>query len=193
MTNPTVFQKSDGNWSMIYKAVSLGDMPFGGVVLHGLAEAAKPDGPYRRLPGLHPFRAQESQFAAEDPFAWWDHGSGLYRAIVKDMDGSLTGLGRSLAFYLSRDGREWVPAPLPSISGSDILWDDDTQEKFIRIERPQITFDASGKALALQLACLPEGPGSVSFSLSIPIPVGFFDPKSAPQASRCADDLNPLS
>ncbi len=175
VNNPSIFQKPDGRWSMIYKAVTKGPAPFGGDVLHGLAEAPKPDGPYLRVPGFHPFAAAGVKFPAEDPFAWWDQGSGIYRAIVKDMKGSLTGVGRALAFYTSVDGREWVKADCPPIFGSEIRWEDGVREKFSRIERPQVTFDGEGTPVALQLACLRDGPESVSFSLSVPIAPDFFD------------------
>ena len=175
VNNPSIFQKSDGRWAMIYKGVASGPPPFGGDVLHGLAEAPGPAGPYHRVSGVHPFAVPGIKFPAEDPFAWWDQASGIYRAIVKDMNGALTGLGRTLAFYQSVDGRDWVNAARPPISGSEIRWNDGVVEKFGRIERPQVTFDTEGRPVALQLACLRDEPGSVSFSLSVPIEPGFFD------------------
>lgn len=175
VSNPTIFRRPDGRWNMIYKAVTSGPQPFGGRVLHGIAEAADPQGPYERKEGVHPFAAANSPFPAEDPFAWYDKPANLYRAVVKDVDGSLTGQGRSLAFYQSEDGLHWEPSPLPPILGSKLLRGDGSLMACARVERPQITVDAEGRAVALHVACLPEPAGSVSFSLSVPIPPGFFE------------------
>lgn len=178
VTNPSIFRRADGRWIIIYKAVTDGPQPFGGRVLHGVAEAAHPQGPYERKDGVHPFAAETSPFPAEDPFAWYDKLANLCRAVVKDMDGSLTGRGRSLAFYQSEDGLHWEPSPLPPISGSNLLRGDGSLLACSRVERPQVTFDAEGRAVALHVACLPEPAGSVSFSLSVPIPPGFFEGKA---------------
>jgi len=175
VTNPTVFRRADGRWVMIYKAVSAGPQPFGGKVLHGVAEADDPQGPYVRQPGIHPFAAEASSFPAEDPCAWYDKPNGLYRAVVKDMDGALTGQGRSLAFYHSKDARQWELSPVPAVAGSKLLRPDGTFLPCARIERPQITVDAEGRAVALHVACLPEVADGISFSVSVPIPRGFFE------------------
>jgi hypothetical protein len=175
VNNPALFQIADGQWAMIYKGVATGPRPFGGAVLHGLAEGAHPGGPYSKVAGSHPFSDGRSPFPAEDPFAWYDSTAGVYRAIVKDMEGALAGVGRSLVFFESKDAREWNLSSLPAVPGSEIIWEDGKAEEFSRIERPQVTFDTEGRAVALQLACLPAGSGRVSFSLSIPLPPDFFE------------------
>jgi len=175
VNNPALFRSADGRWAMIYKGVAIGPPPFGGAVLHGLAEASDPCGPFRKVPGIHPFTAGKSLFPAEDPFAWYDPASRVYRAIVKDMDGSLVGQGRSLVFFESKDARDWQVSRIPAISASEIWWEDTGREDYARIERPQVTFDPEGRPVALQLACLPAAPDSVSFSLSVPLPPDFFE------------------
>jgi hypothetical protein len=174
VTNPTVFRRADGRWTMIYKGVADGPQPFGGKVLHGVAEAPDPQGPYVRQTGVHPFAAGASSFPAEDPYAWYDKTSGFYRAVVKDMNGELTGQGRSLAFYHSKDAFNWELSPIPPISGAKLLMPDGTLLPCARIERPQITVDAEGRPVALHVACLPEAADGISFSVSVPIPPGFF-------------------
>lgn len=174
VNNPTIFRRADGRWTMIYKAVSDGPQPFGGKVMHGVAESNDPQGPYVRQPGIHPFAAETSSFPAEDPYAWYDKPSGLYRAVVKDMNGALTGQGRSLAFYHSKDALQWELSAIPPVSGAKLMMPDGTLLPCARIERPQITVDADGRAVALHVACLPEGGDGVSFSVSVPIPPGFF-------------------
>jgi hypothetical protein len=175
VTNPTIFRRAEnGRWTMIYKAVSDGPQPFGGKVRHGVAESDDPQGPYVRQPGAHPFAAETSSFPAEDPYAWYDKPSGLYRAVVKDMNGDLTGQGRSLAFYHSKDALQWELSAIPPVSGAKLMMPDGTLLPCARIERPQITVDADGRAVALHVACLPEGGDGISFSVSVPIPPGFF-------------------
>jgi hypothetical protein len=55
------------------------------------------------------------------------------------------------------------------MSASQLVWEDGVMEQFSRIERPQLTFDAEGVAVALQVVCLPDDPGAVSYSLSLPL------------------------
>ncbi len=171
--NPTLIQRPDGKWVMIYKGVTQGSPPFGGNVLHGVAESNLPTGPYTKIPNVHPFGAEGVKFPAEDPFAWWDQKKQIYRAIVKDNDGSLTGVDRSLAFYTSKDALVWDKTAGPHILGPSIQWEDDTIESFTSMERPQITFDSNRNPVALQLACRRDDPHSASFSVSVPLPENF--------------------
>jgi hypothetical protein len=174
VSNPSVTMGPDGVFLMIYKGVTDGPRPFGSRVLHGVARCAKATGPYRRVQGVHPFQVEGAAFAAEDPFIWCDRAAGCFRAVVKDMSGDLTGGGRCLAFFESTDGELWLPSAERPVSGSALRWEDGTVEPFSRIERPQVTVDASGEAVALRVACLPEEDGAASFSLSVPLPAGYF-------------------
>jgi hypothetical protein len=174
VSNPSVTTAPDGGFLMVYKGVTDGPRPFGSRVLHGAARADAPTGPYRRLRGAHPFIVEDAAFAAEDPFVWWDRRAACYRAVVKDMEGELSGGGRCLAFFESSDGVRWLPSALRPVSGSALCWDDGTVGSFSRIERPQITLDAEGEALALRVACLDADEAGPSSSLSVPLPAGFF-------------------
>lgn len=179
VNNPSVTATPDKKWLMVYKGVTDGPRPFGKEVLHGVAKAERPMGPYQRVPGAHPFQVVGSHFAAEDPFVWWDPGAEVFRAVVKDMDGDLTGAGRSLAFYDSPNGTEWTISHRPPISGTAIKWDDGSLETMRRVERPQVTFDPQGRAVALQVACQSAENDNSSFSLSVPLAGDFFDPTKA--------------
>jgi hypothetical protein len=175
VNNPSVCAKPDGGWAMIYKGVTDGPRPFGKEVLHGVAESPMPGGPYTKIEGVHPFRVKGAVFAAEDPFVWWDARAGKYRAVLKDMEGFLTEAGRTLAFYESPDALEWRPSRISPVSGAALRWDDGVVESMDRLERPQITFDGNGNAVALQVACLATGEGRRSFSLSVPLAEDFFE------------------
>jgi hypothetical protein len=170
VNNPTIFQNNRGGWSMIYKGVTADGSHFGKEVLHGVADAPSPEGPYTRVPHASPFAAAGECFPAEDPFAWYDRRSETYFALVKDMKGALTKTGRrSIALFQSKCSRVWTLFPGAAMSAAQLVWEDGVMEQFSRIERPQLTFDAEGVAVALQVACLPDGPGAVSYSLSIPL------------------------
>jgi hypothetical protein len=160
---------------MIYKGVTDGPRPFGKEVLHGVAESPMPGGPYKKFKGVHPFRVEGAVFAAEDPFVWWDARAGKFRAVLKDNEGVLAGAGRTLAFYESPNALEWRLSRIPPVSGAVVRWDDGTVESMDRLERPQMTFDGNGNAVALQVACLPAGEGRRSFSLSVSLTENFFE------------------
>jgi hypothetical protein len=91
------------------------------------------------------------------------------------MEGFLAEAGRTLAFYESPDALEWRLSRIPPISGAALRWDDGVVESMDRLERPQITFDGNGNAVALQVACLSSAGGRRSFSLSVSLTDDFFE------------------
>lgn len=137
VSNPAVTKRPDGKYLMIYKAVSEGEMPFGGVVLHGAAIADKPEGPFRKIPNRI-FGKEGAKFAAEDPFIWYQQGK--FWAIVKDMSGVFTNSGTSLALFESKDGLDWKTAKHVLITTTQIPWETGTK-KVAKLERPQLWLD----------------------------------------------------
>ena len=104
-SNPSVAVRPDGGVLMTYKAVGLKrPLPFGGPVVHLVATAGNPAGPFAKHPG-EIFGAKGIMFAAEDPFIW--RGADRYWAVVKDNKGNFTGRGYSLALWESTDGFSW--------------------------------------------------------------------------------------
>jgi hypothetical protein len=147
-SNPAVAIAPDGRLRMVFKAVADGPDRFGGEVVHGVAEAETPDGPWTvhhdpvlRIPGV--------KFPAEDPFLWWQEGG--WWMIAKDMTGIFTGAGTSLALFASDNGVSWRPAASPLVSRLELRWDDGTVESVQRLERPAIACDA-GHPVALCVA-----------------------------------------
>jgi hypothetical protein len=175
VNNPSVVARPEGGWVMIYKGVTDGTRPFGKEVLHGVAESPMPGGPFNKVDGVHPFKVDGVVFAAEDPFVWWDVHSAKFRAVLKDNNGDLTGAGRTLAFYESPNALEWSISDIPPLSGAGIAWENGEVQSMDRLERPQITFDRHGRAVSLQVACLPTGDRQRSFSLSVPLAHDFFE------------------
>lgn len=134
VANPSVLVRPDGKYLMIYKGVSNGKMPFGGVVTHGAAIADKPEGPFMKLP-FKIFTKDTVRFAAEDPFIWFQEGK--YWAIVKDMKGVFTNAGTSLALFESLDGLDWHPAKYPLVCTTQINWETGIRQ-VAKLERPQL-------------------------------------------------------
>lgn len=168
MANPSVTQRPDGGYLMVYKAVGLKKpMPFGGPVVHLVAMADKPTGPFRKLPDPV-FTMPGSSFAAEDPFVW--RGPDRYWAIVKDFKGGFSGTGKtSLALFESGDGIGWKPAKHPLVSGLELPLADGNRLALEKLERPQLLFNDKGEPAVLICAAAPAGHLSKSFSVQIPL------------------------
>ena len=98
-SNPAVTVRPEGGVLMIYKAVARQrPLPFGGPVVHLTATSDSPTGPFTKQ--MRPiFTAPGVNFAAEDPFVWYDYARRRYFAIVKDNDGYFTHAGKSLSLW----------------------------------------------------------------------------------------------
>ncbi|MFI4911123.1 MAG: glycoside hydrolase family protein [Sedimentisphaeraceae bacterium JB056] len=137
IANPSVTQTPDGRFLMVYKSVaSKRPMPFGGPVSHMVAFADKPEGPFVK-DKREVFTCEGIDFPAEDPFIWYSREDEMYYAIVKDMKGSFTGAGTSLALFCSADGIDWKAADHPLAGKLEINWENGVQ-KVARLERPQL-------------------------------------------------------
>lgn len=160
-SNPAVTQRPDGKILMIYKGVSEGKMPFGGVVHHGAALADKPEGPFKKLPNRI-FVKDSVKFAAEDPFIWYQQGK--YWAIVKDFNGFFTNSGLSLALFESNNGLDWKPSKNVLVTTAQIHWISGTK-KVSKLERPQLWLD---KGIPGVLFCAVYD-GADNYNVAIPL------------------------
>ena len=167
-SNPSIMKRLDGKYQMIYKGVSKGPMPFGGVVTHGAAMADKPEGPFVKTP-YKIFIKDTVKFAAEDPFIWAQGGK--YWAIVKDMKGVFTNAGTSLALFESADGFDWKLSRHALVSTTMIPWKSGAK-KVEKLERPQLLIE-DGKPTVLFCAVYD---GNDNYNVAIPL-------DSAPEAS----------
>ncbi len=164
VSNPSVTKMSDGRYLMVYKASARKlPMPMSGPVVHLTAIADDPAGPFVKQ--MKPvFTAKDAVFPAEDPFVWF--AGNCYYAIVKDMNGAFTDAGRSLVLFSSPDGMNWSLAENPLVSRLEINWENDTIQKVLALERPQL-FIENGKPAVL--LCAVNEINDHSFNVQIPL------------------------
>lgn len=163
--NPAVTQRPDGDFLILYNSVdNEGDPPFGGPVRHVTAIAADPTGPIQRH-RKSVFAVDDVEFPVEDPDVW--HDGERYRAILNDIDGHFTDVGRSLVLFESADGFEWSLADDPLVSRTEISWDDGETESLHSLERPQVLVE-KGEPQVLYCAAARDHEGH-SFNVHIPL------------------------
>jgi beta-glucanase (GH16 family)/predicted GH43/DUF377 family glycosyl hydrolase len=164
LANPSVVERPGGGYLMVYKAVAdKKPLPFGGPVLHCVATADSPVGPFKKEP--NPVFVKEGvHFAAEDPYVWVQ--GGRYFAIVKDFAGHFTNAGKSLALFESPDGIRWDVSKDALVSRIEVTWQDGRVQKLNLLERPQLLIE-NGVPIALYCAA-DEGNG-VTTNLQIPL------------------------
>lgn len=153
-SNPAVTEMPDGRYLMLYKAVGKkfkGD--FGGPVVHLCATADTPIGPFKKE--LKPiFTKKGAFFPAEDPYVWCEDG--VFYAVVKDMDGTFTRVGRSLALFYSENGLDWKPTKQLLITRPFIQWTTGESNRLYLLDRPQVLIE-NGKPTMIFLAVYPAG------------------------------------
>ena len=169
VSNPSITKMKDGKFLMVYKAVAKHNkMPFGGPVTHQAAISESPIGPFSKH-NNRIFYKKGERFPAEDPFVWYQRSDNIYYGIVKDMHGTFTKHGVSLAFFKSKDGLNWEPSENPLASKLEIKWEDGTIEKVARLERAQILFE-DGQPVMLYCASTKSDPfSSKTFNVHIPL------------------------
>jgi len=167
-SNPAVCRRPDGGYLMIYKAVGKKfPLPAGGPVVHMVATAESPTGPFVKHPDPV-FMHEGERFPAEDPYVWYQ--AGKYRAIVKRMNLG-KGKGRfSLVHYDSEDGIHWQPARFYEISERVVEWEDGEVQQFDHLERPQVYLE-NGEPVALLCAADVRDEHGVRHSFNIQIPL----------------------
>jgi hypothetical protein len=167
-SNPSVCVRTDGTIEMVYKGVATQKpLPFGGPVVHIVATADSPTGPFRKNEAPV-FTQKGVTFPAEDPFIWCDGKN--YWAVVKDMQGYFTTAGRSLALMKSLDGFTWEPAAHALVSRTEFQRVDGTLLTLDALERPQIWFDGAKPAVLFCAASITMGGNAPStFNVAIPL------------------------
>lgn len=165
-SNPSVCQMTDGKILMVYKAVGKKfPLPGGGPVVHLVAIADSPIGPFKKYPNPV-FTFKGERFPAEDPYIW--HEAGKYRAIVKRMKSGNEGF--SLVHYNSEDGINWEQAKHFKISENTIVWEDGRKQQFTHLERPQVLVE-DGKAKMLLCAADTLDANNVRQAFNVQIPL----------------------
>lgn len=171
-SNPSVCQRPDGSFLMVYKAVGKRfPAPGGGPVVHLIATSDSPTGPFKKYPDPV-FTYPGERFPAEDPYIWYQ--AGKYRAIVKRMKDGGIGKKRlfSLVHYESEDGFAWSQAKNFDISERIVNWENGRRQQFTHLERPQVLLE-NGQPIALLCAADTLDANGVreSFNLQIPLAI----------------------
>ena len=164
--NPSVIQRPDGKFLMVYKAIAQKmPLPFGGPVVHLTAVSDSPLGPFKK--NMTPvFSTEDSFFAAEDPYIWYQNKR--YYAIVKDMKGKFTHKGQSLALFTSSDGEDWKVAAHTLVSELVLNWEGNRRDTIDRLERPQLYIE-DGIPQALFVAVSSKNQKNHTYNVSIPL------------------------
>jgi hypothetical protein len=168
VANPGITQGPDGKFLLLYKAVGREKpLPFGGPVVHLMAESDSPSGPFHKK--LRPlFTLPGVNFPFEDPFFWYDKDRRSYFVILKDNQGITSGKGHStLVLYQSANAVDWVPSKHFLVSDLELHWKDRPVQSVRSLERPQILFDAAGNPIVLIVAIRDEG--TDSYNVRIPL------------------------
>lgn len=171
-SNPSIYQRPDGGYLMIYKAVGKHHaLPQGGPVVHMVATSDHPTGPFKKYEKPI-FTFEGERFPAEDPYIWYQDGK--YRAIVKrikHIDGKRV---FSLVHYDSDDGIDWKPGKHHHISDREVEWENGRIQQFDHLERPQVYVE-NGTPVALLCAAdtLDEQGIRQSFNLQIPLHITY--------------------
>ncbi|OGF04720.1 MAG: sucrase [Candidatus Edwardsbacteria bacterium RifOxyC12_full_54_24] len=161
--NPAICRRTDGTYVLVYKCAGKHKpLPFGGPVVHMVATSRSPTGPFRKHPEPI-FTAKDDMFPAEDPYIWMQDGQ-LW-AIVKDMQGSFTGVPNALALFQSKDGIDWALASTPLVSRPEVAWEGKGLAKLKHLERPQLWLE-DGKPAVLFCAAMD---GEDTFNVHIPM------------------------
>ncbi|MDV7185892.1 glycoside hydrolase family protein [Lutibacter sp. TH_r2] len=167
-SNPSVCQMTDGRVLMVYKAVGKKfPMPNGGPVVHMVAIADSPTGPFVKQDKLA-FEIKGERFPAEDPYIWYQDGK--YRAIVKRIKHVGKKRMFSLVQYDSEDGLDWKKSKYHEISERIITWENGREQQFKHLERPQVVLE-NGEAVALMCAADTLDVNKVRHSFNIQIPL----------------------
>jgi lysophospholipase L1-like esterase len=112
-------------------------------------------GPYTKL---HEPKANAlpENYENEDPCLWYDGEH--YHMIITDLHGFATGLDKAFTYYTSKDGLKFkLVSKEPLMAPArPIRFDDGSEVKFQRVERPNIVLNEEGDVIALLAACLPQ-------------------------------------
>lgn len=167
-SNPSVCQMADGKILMVYKAVGKKHpLPQGGPVVHGVAIAEDPLGPFDKYPEPV-FTFKGERFPAEDPYIWYQEGR--YRAIVKRIKHIGQKRFFSLVHYDSADGIHWNQAENFEISDRTVTWEDGRKQQLTHLERPQVLVE-NGEAVALMCAADTLDSFNVRHAFNVQIPL----------------------
>lgn len=170
---PVVTLGGDGRFYMVYKGVSEGPAPFGGVVRMGLAIAEHPEGPFIKHPGNF-FDAPGAQFPSDDNYIWF--AKGKFQAIVKDYGGHFQRRAKeALVLFESSDCMHWnLVGDDPTLTTFDLHFADGRSiGPLHRLDQPQLVFDPITGQPTTMLVAVKERDDSddadLSYNVQVPL------------------------
>jgi hypothetical protein len=141
--NPAVIQEK-GRFLMVMKGDASGKEHLHRIQLVGESKSA-----------AGPFRFSDTPVYAErqteDACIWFNQKEGDYNMVCHVMGQP------DLAWFKSKDGQDWQPAPQPVFMKKEIRLDDGTIWKPKRFERPFVLTDDQGEPIMLFIAILDQG------------------------------------
>lgn len=163
MVNPSVCQKPDGTYLMIFKTRS-NKPELKNKMIQCMATSLNPDGPY--IISENPILTDKE---AEDPFLWFQDG--IYYTIMDDQRGLYTG-HHGLALFTSQDGEKWQIAKNPNVMKPEIKWEDGSISELIYLERPQLWINENGRpAMLFCAAKLKDSKDNINLPFNVHIPL----------------------
>jgi hypothetical protein len=166
VSNPSCCQMPDGRFIMMYKGCGTeSKMPRGGPVLHSIAFADAPIGPFVKHPEPL-FVTGETGFSLEDPFIWSQDGK-LF-ALLKDMAAYHAEPARSLMLYTSDNGIDWTACDPPVGLTRELIFEDGKEFMPYRLERPQLYLE-NGRPAVLFAAIQPVPRATETYNLHVKV------------------------
>lgn len=172
VTNPAAAVAPDGSILLLYKAVTQeAGKPLGGRVRHGVARAARVEGPYEKL-ATDVFAGEgadnQTWMLVEDPFIWWDARDRTWHGLGRDVAGRYTGDRSAIARFTSADGLRWTPAARPLfVPGAYPLAGGGRSTA--RLERPAVLFVDGRPAILFGAANGYAKPPGLSYNVQFPL------------------------
>jgi len=110
----------------------------------------------------------------EDPTIWFANEQ--YNVILSDFRGDATGTGKNGAQYYSKDGINYSLLSKESIYTKTVSYDDNTEQKFRRRERPFVYVNEKGAVTAFFTSCLIQDENGNEKSWIVVNPVNNYFP-----------------
>lgn len=102
-------------------------------MLHGVAFADSPVGPFTRHP-TPLFASADSDFPGEDPFVWCQDGR--YYALLKEQGSFYSDASRAIVLFESDDGLDWELSDNLIVQERELVHEDGRIQPINRLERP---------------------------------------------------------
>jgi len=148
--NPSVTQGHDGKFYMMFKSYSTRSGR-NGHMTHWIVKSDAPDGPFVLACNVF----EDAEYAAEDPYFWYDNNRNRYYAIIKNLSKAnvLAPQFGALALITSDNGiNGWRPATNRVVSLKEYTTSGGERVELNNIERPQLLFDEKGEIVCLYTA-----------------------------------------